>query len=346
MDFLRKLIFSFSGIFIIGIIGLIVVFIYRQFVYFPRAVQEVGENTLAIDFVIDSGESVRNVALRLEEIGVVKDEWVLVNHLTKQGLDTQVEAGHFNFRGGEKVAEVAQILLAGETAQIPVTILEGWNSAEIDVKLVELGLISENDFALFVREGGSTAGNEEGSIFADRPVASLEGYLFPATYKIDPASFSVESLAERMLKAMERNLNELGWDTEASPKSLHEILTLASIVELEERSESNRPKVADILWRRIEEGIGLYADATLFYALGHKEILTAADLAIDSPYNTRKNRGLPPTPIASPSRSAINAALHPELNDSWYYLHDSDGVIHFAETLTEHNKNKAEYISQ
>ena len=344
MKFLRKFILSLSGIFIIGVVSLTVVFVYKHLIYFPKTLEIPGDNTLAINFVIESGESVKNVSTRLEEIGVVVDSWALTNYLAKKDLDTQVEAGHFQFRGGEKIPEVAQILLAGEAAQIPVTILEGWNSFEIDAKLAEIGLIQPNDIALFVREGGSNAGNEAGGWATDRPVASLEGYLFPATYKIDPSNFSVEDLVSRMLAAMNRNLNELGFDSANSPKTLHEILTVASIVELEENSAENRPKVADILWRRLGEGMGLYADATLFYALGHRENLTAEDLATDSLYNTRINRGLPPTPINSPSKSSINAALHPELNDYWYYLHDSEGKIHFAKTLTEHNVNKAEFI--
>lgn len=328
----------------IAVFVLAAVFVYRQFIYFPQAVDTIGDNELTIDFTIERGENVRSIAARLAEIGVVNDAWVLTTFLAKNDLDTQVEAGHFEFRGGETVADVAEILLAGQAKQIPLTILEGWNSFDIDAKLVELGLIDSNDFALFVREGGSTAGNEEGSIFADRPVASLEGYIFPATYKVDPLNFSVENLVARMLTAMENNLNELGFDSANSAHDLHAILTMASIVELEENSEENRAKVADILWRRLENGMGLYADATLFYVLGHRENLTLADLQTDSPYNTRKYRDLPPTPIASPSRSSLNAALHPELNEFWYYLHGSDGEVRFARTLDEHNENKAEYL--
>jgi len=346
MSGVRKIIDVLAVISVVGVLIFAAFFAHRHFIYFPKALEVSGENTLTIDFVIESGENVWKIANRLEEIGVVKDAWVLVNFLTKKELDRKVEAGHFQFRGGEKVNEVAQILLAGKAAQISLTIFEGWNSFEIDQKLTEMGLIEENDFALFVREGGSFAGNETGSFAAKRGVASLEGYLFPATYQIDPNDFSVENLTKRMLEAMEQNLNELEWNAEDSPKSLHEILTLASIVELEEKSEANRPKVADILWRRLEDGMGLYADATLFYALGHRENLTVEDLATDSPYNTRRNRGLPPTPITSPSRSAISAALHPEPNDYFYYLHDSSGVIHFGKNLDEHNQNKARFIGR
>ncbi|MFH1546127.1 MAG: endolytic transglycosylase MltG [Patescibacteria group bacterium] len=359
MDFLRKIILGLAGIFIVGVAALAVVFIYKQLIYFPRAIEKSGSNTLTVDFVIEKGESVKSIARRLEEIGVVGNDWVLVNYLAKKNLDKKVEAGHFRFSGGETIPDVVLILQTGEATQISLTILEGWNSFEIDAKLAELGLIQPNDFALFVRDPsmdstsspqassgqeGSDVGNEEGSFVVDRPVASLEGYIFPATYKIDPRNFSVDDLVSRMLQATERNLREAGWSPETSNIPLHDALTIASIVELEESSDENRPKVADILWRRLEAEMGLYADATLFYTLGHRENLTAEDLQIDSPYNTRKYKGLPPTPICSPSLSSIRAALHPELNDFWYYLHDSDGQIHFAKTLMEHNENKAEFI--
>ncbi|MFH0834372.1 MAG: endolytic transglycosylase MltG [Patescibacteria group bacterium] len=326
----------------IALIALAAIFIYRQFVYYPAALQKTGANSLKIDFVIDQGESLKSVAARLEQIGVIDAAWVLTDYLKKNNLDTKVEAGNFEFRGGETVPEVAEILLDGQVAQVSLTILEGWNSTEIDAKLVALNLIKAGEFESFVKNPPSDFPVPD---FAkDRPVASLEGYLFPATYKIDPANFTVRDLVQKMLVAMQANLNELGYKPGNSGHSLHEILTLASVVELEENSEANRPKVADILWRRLESGMGLYADSTLFYIVGHKKNLTNDDFAIDSPYNTRKYRDLPPTPVAAPSRSALSAALHPELNEYWYYLHDADGAIHFARTLDEHNQNKAEFI--
>ncbi|MCK5472308.1 endolytic transglycosylase MltG, partial [Candidatus Gracilibacteria bacterium] len=239
MDSLRKIILALAGVFIVGVVALVVVFVYKHLIYFPRAIEIPGSNTRTVDFVIEKSESVKSIARRLKEIGVVGDDWVLVNYLTNENLDKKVEAGHFRFAGGETIPDVALILQTGKARQVSFTVLEGWNSAEIDTKLAELGLIQPNDFALFVREGGSLAGNEEDSFATNRPVASLEGYLFPATYKIDPRNFSVADLVSRMLQAMEHNLREAGWDSETSNIPLHDILTIASIVELEESSNEN-----------------------------------------------------------------------------------------------------------
>ena len=327
------LILLISGVFLV----------YR--VYLPRQFAIPNKINKLVEFEIKSGESVKSVAKRLEQLDVVSDDWALLQYLKSEALDTKVEAGHFRFQGGETIPEVAEILLKSQAQQISLTILEGWNSFEMDAKLAELGLIEPNDFALFVREGGSEAGNRPTDFSYSRTVASLEGYLFPATYFIDPPNFSVDDLVERMLTTMDQKLIEAGWEPTDSSKNLHQILTMASIIELEEKEEKNRPLVADILWRRFNSGMALGADATLFYVLGHKQNLTYDDLQTDNPYNTRKFTGLPPTPVCSPSLSAIKAALNPEPNEYWYYLHDSKtGEIHFAKTLEEHNENKRKFI--
>jgi len=320
----------------IGLAG----YFYLYQVYYHASLGATVELPAQVDFQIGQGESVRSVTARLAERGVVADSWVLTQYLQREELDTQMEAGYFVFTGSMTVPEVAKQLLRGGVEQISFTILEGWNSFEIDTALAEKGLIQLNDFALFVREGGG-----EQPVWAeDRPVASLEGYIFPATYFLDPNNFSVDDLVQRMVDEMEQQLARAGFDQSSSARSQHDILTMASIIELEERSEDNQPLVADILWRRLDDGWQLGADATLFYALGHQESLTAADLKTDSPYNTRINRGLPPTPIAAPGASALRAAISPAANEYWYYLHGSDGQIHFAEDLAGHNANKVKYL--
>jgi len=310
-------------------------------IYLPQQLVIPNEISTPLEFEITIGESISEIAVQLRQKQIINDKWAFVEFLKRENLDTKIEAGHFQFIGEETIPEVAEILLKSSTEQLSVTILEGWNSFEIDAKLTELGLIQPNAFALFIREGG----DDQPTFVINRPTANIEGYIFPETYFIDPQNFSVDGLVLRMLTAMDENLQLAGWDSISSQRTLHEILTLASIVELEEKSEINRPLVADILWRRLDSGMGLYADATLFYALGHRENLTRTDLQTDSPYNTRLNRGLPPTPICSPSLSSIRAALHPKTNDFWYYLHDiTTGEIHFAQTLEGHNRNKALFI--
>lgn len=324
------------------LLGLVVAaFAGWQFVLFPILASRTVSLPQPVSFEIRQGENLAAITARLEQAGVVDSAWVLKKYLTSSSLDRGVQAGQFSFAGELSAREVAERLQKGGSSQIAVTILEGWESGEIDAKLLELGLIGQaGEFATFVREGGAA----QPAWAEPRPVASLEGYLFPSTYFVDPARFSVESFADRMLEAMQDKLAEAGWNPANSTRSLHQVLTMASIVEAEERDPAAMPLVADILWRRLDAGWQIGADATLFYALGHKEHLTAADLAIDSPYNTRRFAGLPPTPIGSPGLAAIRATLQPQANEYWYYLHAPDGQIYFARDNAGHEANKARYL--
>jgi len=123
------------------------------------------------------------------------------------------------------------------------------------------------------------------------------------------------------------------------------VMIMASIVERDERNPDEMPTVAGVLWSRYDLDYWIGADATVLYALGRTSGgLTGTDLDSDSPYNTRKFRGLPPGPISNPGLASIRAAIYPEETDYFYYLHDAEGNIHYGETLEEHNANKAQYL--
>jgi UPF0755 protein len=130
-----------------------------------------------------------------------------------------------------------------------------------------------------------------------------------------------------------------------SGKSMAQVVTMASLVESESRAGEERPIIAGILWKRLEAKIGLGVDAANRYMLNKPtEALTQKDLDADSPYNTRKYRGLPPSPISNPGITAFEAALHPVASEYLYYLHGSDGRVHYAVTNDEHNQNRARYL--
>ena len=120
---------------------------------------------------------------------------------------------------------------------------------------------------------------------------------------------------------------------------------VTAFIEEESRQGEERPIIAGILWKRIASRVLLGVDAANRYMLGkRKEVLTHDDLEVDSKYNTRKHLGLPPTPIANAGASAFEAALKPKTSEYWYYLHGSDGRVHYAVTNEEHNKNRAKYL--
>ena len=178
------------------------------------------------------------------------------------------------------------------------------------------------------------------------PHGRLEGYLFPDTYFVNAAEFDVQKFLERLLRTFEERVaSGLQDDLAVSGRDLSDVITMASLIERETVTSEERPIVSGILWKRLDAGRALDVDATVRYILEKPtNALTRSDLEFDSPYNTRRIAGFPPGPIANPGLASIKAALHPEDSPYWYYLHDNEGKIHYAETNDEHNVNKVRYL--
>ena len=183
------------------------------------------------------------------------------------------------------------------------------------------------------------------------PVArNLEGYLFPDTYAL-PRAASASDLVRRMVARFESVMTaELRQAADALGLSVREVVTLASLVEKETAAPAERPLVSAVYHNRLRQGMGLQCDPTVIYALELRGRfngnLTRANLAVDSPYNTYRYRGLPPGPIAAPGRLSLEAALRPAPVDYVYFVSRNDGTHAFASTLTEHNRNVQKYQVQ
>lgn len=160
-----------------------------------------------------------------------------------------------------------------------------------------------------------------------------EGYLFPDTYY-----FTSKETPEEIIEKLENNFKAKAGDVQK------DILIMASIIEKEAHNKEDRRIISGILWKRIKEGMPLQVDAVFDYLLDKESSeITQADLKMDSPYNTYKHKGLPPTPICNPGLDAIDAALNPTDSKYWYYLSDRNGVTHFAKNFDEHKLNRARY---
>ncbi len=171
-----------------------------------------------------------------------------------------------------------------------------------------------------------------------------EGYLFPDTYFFDK-----EITPERVLEAMNSNfykrIEEINSDILSSGKELSEIITMASILEGEARTEKTRKIISDILWRRIDVGMPLQVDVSFVYLMGKGSAeVSLRDIDVDSPYNTYKYKGLPPAPISNPGLDSILAAIYPTPNKYWFFLSDKGGNMHYAVTFEEHKENKFKYL--
>lgn len=289
---------------------------------------------------IPVGSSPTRIGRILEEQELIVSGSVFQRYVKDTGDARSLMAGTFYVTPAMTIPEIVDVLTGrSQPLEERVTIPEGYTIRQIDALLVDRGLIEAGDFIRCATEcafGWEILTNS----------SSLEGYLFPDTYNIVPQQFSSEELIDRMVTTFQRRLPE-GWEDTlaAQGRTLDEVVIMASIVERESSPWDDRAVVAGILWNRYDAGTLIGADATLLYEKEDPtDPITYADLQADSPYNTRKFKGLPPTAISNPGLSSILGALDPAPTDYWYYLHDSDGQIHYGRTLEEHNQNKALYI--
>lgn len=298
---------------------------------------------------IAEGMSVGAIAARLEEEGIIRSSVAFHLFVRFHGVGQRLQAGSFLLGPRMPLAEIVEILRTGKAQEIAITIPEGFTLKDIDALLVKKNIAKPGDVMDCARRCDFSSFTFLPLGFA-RGLAPhggvLEGYIFPDTYYIEPENFVPKFFLERLLGEFRRRVVEaFKDDLKKSGRSLHDSITMASLIEEEAKTDSERPVLAGILWKRFDANTGLGVDAAIRYILG-KSIgtLTASDLALNSPYNLRRFRGLPPGPIASPGIASIRAVLHPQQSDYWYYLHGKDGKVHYAVTNEEHNLNKAKYL--
>ena len=287
---------------------------------------------------IEKGSTASDVADLLSEKGLIKNTTVFKLYLRQNNMADQIKAGRIVLKENFDMKTIAATLVEGKSDEMITTLLEGWTLKQIADYLEQSGLTQADDFV----DCAKTCTFD----FEFLPEKYLEGYLYPDTYFVDPVSFDDETFITRLIQTLENKLSKDDWEKiDTGGRTFEDIMIMASIIEREERNSDEQPTIAGILWDRLDNGVGLGADATVLYALGRtKGGLTYSDLQTDSPYNTRKYRGLPPTPIANPGIFSIRAAIYPKKTDYFYYLHDEDGVVHYAETLEGHNENKRKYL--
>lgn len=290
-----------------------------------------------VQITIVKGTSLKNIANKLEEKNLIRDSWAFQMYSRYKKLATKYQAGEYIIPSNLTFAEIANdYLLHGKSREIKVTLPEGSTIKQIDQILAKKSLIEAGEF-------------ERCTNFCDLGfrIDSLEGYLFPSTYYENRDFFTSKKFIQRLYNTFQQQLKPLQNKIAESGRTLNEIVIVASMIEREAFGDSAAEKalIADVIWKRIDEGIHLGIDATTRYELNEwKRPLYTEDFAKKSPYNTRLNYGLPPTAISNPGIESIKAAVSPTPNEYYYYLHDLNGKIHFGKTLEEHNRNKYNYL--
>lgn len=295
-------------------------------------------------FEILPGQSVNTISRNLNDDGLIRSSFAFETFVWLEKAEAKIQAGTYRLSTHDNLFKLTNALITG-VGRIAnkVTLIEGWTLKQYRAYLIDRGMSGTefDDLTLHPKQWvdaypfvGTLPSNVD-----------LEGYLFPDTYAIG-SDRAVKPLVIKMLDTFERKAVNGFSDAFASQDhSLHEVITIASILEREVRDTADRKKVADIFYRRVRADIALQSDATVAYATGSKRSqATAEDLKVDSLYNTYKYKGLPPGPIGNPGLDAIEAALKPTLNDYWYFLTDADGGVHYAKTFADHKQNKLKYL--
>jgi UPF0755 protein len=290
--------------------------------------------------VVEPGEHASRVASRLASQGVLRHRWpFLLGYLIGRPRHA-LRAGEYMFDRPLRPLDIYRKLVQGDVYLHPVMIPEGSDCFDIARILnLRLGI----DPAQFLRVTQQTMMIRD----LDPQAPSLEGYLFPDTYRF-ARGVSAASVALTMLGRFRRVVAvRVGDQRPPLPEGWHEVITLASLVEKETPEAPERAIVAGVFERRIEKGMALQSDPTVVYAarLDHRQAgpITQSELQFDSPYNTYRHAGLPPGPIANPGLASIRAALHPAAGDALYFVANNHGGHVFARTLAEHQHNVALY---
>ena len=295
-------------------------------------------------FTIEPGTSLSEIAAGLQREGVIRSDRSFALYARFRGMDTALQAGTYLFTGSVSGSEVLERIVSGDAVfdEVRITIPEGWSANDIENYLEAIGLYSKEEFARAVvmqpayRDLWILEELEDDTI--------LDGYLFPETYKV-LADSTPQEVVRRMVRTLqERMTDELLRDIEEQGRTVHGVLTLASIVE-KESPVGDMPDVAGVFFKRLQRGMLLESDATVNYVLGTSKLQpTFADTEVEHPYNTYENQGLPPGPIGNPGMAAIRAAVYPAENPYFYFLHKPTGETVFSRTFAEHLDNKARYL--
>jgi len=303
-----------------------------------------------IQITIEKGMRAQKVAELLEEQGLIRNAFLFSGWLKLEDEGSRFQAGVYEMTPGMTREQIVEKLNNGDTiaaATIRFTIPEGFTIQQIADRLAESGDAGKEKFLETAKQISALSGSIWTSAIPvdDNLRFPLEGYLFPETYEMKRGSTEAD-IINRMLAELDRKLDQLpeDWQTVLEERGLtvHQLLTIASLVEREVVLEEERPIVAGVIHNRLKKKMPLQIDATIQYLLDkQKERLLEADLKVDSPYNTYTNPGLPPGPIAAPSLKSIEAALYPEESDYLYYVTKKDGTNShlFAVTYKQHLKN-------
>ncbi len=289
---------------------------------------------------IPPGMRAHDIARALERAGVIRNSLVFEAHVRWRSLHKELKAGEYRFGKPASPREIAGRIARGDVFHYTITIPEGLTANETVSLLADAGIADRLHLQRALSQQQLIQDLDPGA-------RSLEGYLFPDTYRFTRQAHP-EQIIATLVKRFREIYSRLAAGHTVSPgRSVRRIVILASIVEKEARLASERPVIASVLVNRLERRMPLAADPTIIYALklegNYNGNLRKSDLAMDSPYNTYLRPGLPPGPISSPGEDSLRAALAPAITDYLYYVSRNDGSHEFSRDYQSHTKAVTRY---
>jgi UPF0755 protein len=348
----RKIVFIITTIILVLAISVI----GGGYYYISSALKPANpESKLEKKVEIPIGSSVTGISQILEENGIIKNAKVF-KYYVKFKNESGFMAGEYSLSPSMTIPTIIDNLKTGlvnKEVALKITLPEGIQLQQISEIIANktnqksadvFKTLNDKIFIDSLMKKYPTVLTEE--IFAEEIKYPLEGYLYPATYSFYKENPTLEEVVSVMIEKTNEVLGQYWDEMEKQKYTPHKLLTIASLIEEEATEQVDRHKISSVFFNRIEVGMPLQTDPTVLYAKGkHKSRVLYEDLEVESPYNTYKVTGLPPSPIANAGAMSIEASLYPEETDYLYFLATSEGEVLFSKSLDEHNQKKAEHIT-
>lgn len=297
-----------------------------------------GRGSIVRDVSFPAGSGIKKLATELKQDGVIRSAWHFILLARLRGQAHRLKAGDYRFTDAMTPGDILRKLVAGDVDYRRFTLPEGYSVYQAAEMLEQKGYFKRDEFLSACRD---TATLERLGIHA----ASVEGYLFPATYNLARNGTEEQLVAQMVGRFRQVYADVTVGGQEQGGLSSNEIVTLASIIEKEAVCAEEKPLISSVFYNRLRLGMPLQSDPTAVYGVrAFSGKVTKADICRRSPYNTYLVRGLPLGPIGNPGADALRAALHPVRSNYLYFVARQDGTHYFSRTLEEHNRAVAHYL--
>lgn len=298
------------------------------FLWYLLALYRPIQLTQPVTVVIPEQVGTEGVAVALFDAGIIRSRLAFIGHVLLTGQRAELKTGTYNFQDSVTTPLVLSIVTKHQSFQgeVEITLLEGWTAEQMGEALAQALPFTASEYVTAVE------------------ALAAEGYLFPDTYRFFKDATVEDVITKQRENFDQKFTTEMKQVLEANGRTVAEAVVLASIVEKEAQTLSDKQLVAGVFWKRIDNGMPLQSDVTINYITKNTTTtVTQADLDIESAYNTYRNQGLPPSAISNPGYDALYAVVYPTLSDYWYFIATPEGEVLYSTTYEEHLTYKAQY---